>query len=84
MEVKNSIITITDRNSLVMTGIEKVESATETCISGVVAGSKFTLGGTNLFVQRLDIENHLLEVTGNVDNLKFAGKKSPLLKRIFK
>ena len=84
MEVKNSIITLTDRNSLVITGVEKVDTALENSIIAIVAGSKTNITGTNLFVQRLDIQNHLLEVIGNIDGIKFASKKAPFLKRILK
>lgn len=84
MEIKNSIVTITDRTSIVLTGVEKVDTATETNISAMVAGSNLVISGSKLFVQKLDIENHLLEVVGNIDCLKYVGKKIPLLKRVFK
>lgn len=84
MEIKNSIVTITDRTSIVLTGVEKVDTATETNISAMVAGSNLVISGSKLFVQKLDIENHLLEVVGNIDGLKYVGKKIPLLKRVFK
>lgn len=84
MEIKNSIITITDRSSVVLTGVEKVDSATESNICAVVAGSNLVISGSKLFVQKLDIENHLLEIVGNIDALKYATKKAPFLKRVFK
>lgn len=77
-------ITVTDRKKLSMTGVSKVDGATETEISLTTCLGRLIITGSELKIAKFDDADGNLSITGNVDALKYTGAKVPLLKRIFK
>ena len=79
-----SIVTLVNRNTLTVTGVEKVVSANENQISLTVGQSPMTISGSGLTVQKLDVENGTLKIIGCISSIKYDEKKERFLKRIFK
>ena len=77
-------LVLTDRSSLSLTGIEKVESLNETTAECKTGGKFMVIQGANLQVLKLDVEHGILELSGRVDCIKYADDKKSLLKRLFK
>ena len=72
--------------SLLLGGVSKVVSATQTQ-SVVEMGQKMiVISGENIEVVSLNLEEGKLCLKGKFSNVKFGqgGKRTPLLKRIFK
>lgn len=83
---KDSLLALTNQSSLSLTGVEKVIEASEKQLILEVAGTMLIVDGNNMSVQKLDIENGLLEIKGYVNALKYQNKKEKInfIKRIFK
>lgn len=82
---KESLITLSNRKNLTVTGVEKVYEATENRVQLRVSGSNFMILGESLALGKLDIDRGQVEIDGNIREMKFndGGGKS-FLKRIFK
>lgn len=81
--VKDHNLTLTNREKLVVTGIEKVKSANDKSVLILLPNTTLYIGGSNLQVNQLDLHTGILEIVGLVDEIKYGNGK-PLLKRIFK
>lgn len=79
-----SILNLANQKTLTITGIEKVFAMNPNQIELLVCGQKLLVTGQNLEVERLDVENGMIKVKGQVDSLKYNHKKEKLFKRIFK
>lgn len=79
-------INIDNRTKINITGVDKVISASETQVLAKVSGTKLCILGKNLTVSRLDVEQGILDLTGELNSLKYTGTTSTqgFLKRIFK
>lgn len=89
METKtlsNSLLALTNRSILSLSGVEKVIAVSEKQLSLEVCGSGLIIEGNNMNVQKLDVDNGIIEIKGKIDCIKYQGKKekTSLLKRIFK
>ena len=82
---KSSKIVITNQNSVLITGISKVNSSTDNEISAVLEGQTFCITGNKLSVSKLDIDSGILEAEGEIHQIKFSGKKQKenFFKRVF-
>ena len=82
---KSSKIVITNQNSVLITGISKVNSSTENEISAVLEGQILSVTGSKLSVSKLDVDSGILEAEGEIHQIKFAGKKQKenFFKRVF-
>ena len=82
---KNSKILITNKNLINICGVTKVKSATETCVSFELGGESTIIEGSNLHVLKLDLEQNILDLEGDIKALKTGTKKSDknFFKRIF-
>ena len=82
---KNSKIVLTNKNAISISGITKVLQSTENLISVVLGSDKLDITGKNLTTNKLDVEAGILEATGDVFDMKFAGhkQKENFFKRIF-
>lgn len=82
---KPSKIVITNQNSILITGISKIISSTESEISAVLNGQTLSITGSKLSVSKLDVESGILEAEGEVYQMKFSGKKQKdnFFKRVF-
>ena len=83
---KDSLLALTNQSSLSLTGVEKVIEVSEKQLVLEVAGTMLMIDGNNMSVQKLDVENGLLEIKGYVNALKYQNKKEKInfIKRIFK
>ena len=73
-----------DRKNLFLNGITKVDSTGETQVVCEINGSKIVILGKDLHVKKLDVNEGVLEVEGQIDQIKYAEKSKPLFKRLFK
>lgn len=67
-----------------LTGIEKVISSNAGTLLLVSSCGQLSIEGSNLKILRFNAADGTLEFEGEVNNIKYAGKKQPLLKRLFK
>ncbi len=83
---KDSRFCMNNRNNLSLSGVEKVFGANENRVFLKAAGNNLIILGTSLSIEKLDIENGLLELVGTVDEIKYnkSRKSGSFLKRIFK
>ena len=77
-------VTMTDRKKAAMTGVSKVDSSDATEIVVTTCLGKLVVNGTELKIIKFDDADGNLTLCGNIDTLKYAQNKPPLLKRIFK
>ncbi|MDE5562551.1 MAG: YabP/YqfC family sporulation protein [Clostridiales bacterium] len=77
-------VNMTDRKKAVMTGVSKVDGATETQIDLTTALGRLIVTGTALKIAKFDDADGNLTLQGNIDGIKYAAARVPLLKRIFK
>ena len=77
-------ISMTDRKKASVTGVSKVDCASETEIVLTTCLGRLVINGTSLQIVKFDDSDGNLALTGNVDSIKYAQAKQPLLKRIFK
>lgn len=83
----NESILLQDGNSLIIHGANKVISSTQSQAVVETGSSLVVISGSDLEVKKLDLENHEVQFSGKVNNIKLGalgGHKQPLLKRIFK
>lgn len=82
----DSELVLKNRNRLYVTGVEKVFEANQTKIQLQVSGSILVITGQDLNITRLDVDSGNVDVSGNVDDLKFSAfqEKTNFLKKIFK
>lgn len=77
-------VNMSDRKKAAMTGVAKVDGATDTEIVLTTALGKLTVTGSELKIAKFDDADGNLTLTGNIDALKYAVNRPPLIKRIFK
>ena len=77
-------VNMTDRKKAVMTGVAQVDGATETEIELTTALGRLIVTGTGLKIAKYDDADGNLTLLGNIDCIKYAVQKAPLIKRIFK
>ena len=77
-------VTMTDRKKASMTGVTKVDGAGDNEISLTTCLGRLIVSGTELKIVKFDEQDGDLTISGNIDGLKYAQQKAPLLKRIFK
>lgn len=82
-EVVNNKITLDNRNKLAITGVSKMVSSNETLLVMQVKSTKLTVSGKVIKIEKLDIENGLLEASGEFDSIKY-NDNGGIFKRIFK
>lgn len=80
----DTTITLTNQNNLFLTGVEKVFNVSPTEIIVEIGGKKLSIFGNNMEVQRVDLENKILIVNGEINCLKFSVPRQNFFKRIFR
>ncbi|MCH5165300.1 MAG: YabP/YqfC family sporulation protein [Clostridiales bacterium] len=75
---------MTDRKKATLTGVAKVDSASETEIILSTCLGRLVINGSSLQIVKFDDSDGNLALTGNIDAVKYAQAKQSLLKRIFK
>lgn len=80
---QNKLI-LEERKRLNMTGVESVDSFSDTIIKLTVGGSQSQIGGERLKILTYNKSTGALTVDGFINEIKYNSKKQPLLKRLFK
>ncbi len=75
---------MTDRKKASMTGVAKVDGASDNEISLTTCLGRLIVTGSELKIVKFDDTDGNLSLTGNIDAIKYAQAKVPLIKRIFK
>ncbi len=78
---------LVDRKKIDIVGVKKVNSATPKNVTVKLSQSSMSVSGSELNVEKLDLESGVLSITGNIDSVDFSknkGKNESVLKRIFK
>ena len=76
-------ITIENREHALISGVEKVVSANETSLLLKTGKGGLSITGSNLKINKFDIDSGTLCFTGTVNIIRYSGAKVPLIKRIF-
>lgn len=82
--IKNHKIICDARKLLEITGVQKVESSNETQVVCITETSPLVITGKNMHVKKLDTEQGVVEIEGEIDGLKYQQKHKNFLKRVFK
>ncbi|MDD6728481.1 MAG: sporulation protein YabP [Eubacteriales bacterium] len=78
-------LSLTNRESLTLTGISDVDSFNEEEILAVCSCGELTIKGDLLHIDELNLESGILTVSGKIVSLTYSEKfsSSSLLKRLF-
>lgn len=78
-------LSLTNRESLTLTGISDVDSFNEEEILAVCSCGELTIKGDLLHIEELNLESGILTVSGKIVSLTYSEKfsSSSLLKRLF-
>lgn len=82
----NHMVTIDNRKRMMLTGMVEVVSATDKIIVAKTADRQVNIFGSQLRVNKLNLEEGLLIIDGEINDLKYnslSGGK-PFFKRLFK
>ena len=77
-------VSVTDRKKASLTGVTKVDGASQTEIALTICLGRLAITGSELKIVKFDEADGNLSLTGNIDAFKYVQNKPPLLKRIFK
>ncbi len=77
-------LSLEGRKKLTMSGVEAVDGFTDQALRLTVGGSKVIVQGENLKITAYNKATGALSADGIISEIKYAGKKAPFLKRIFK
>ena len=82
-----SLLTLENRKLLKLTGVEKIFETNENKLQLKVAGSNLFIFGLSLSVEKLDVNSGILEISGEINELKYSEQnlsKTNFIKKIFK
>jgi len=84
-EILNHIVTIENNRKIMLTGIVEVVSATDKTIIAKTQNKTLNINGYNLRVSKLNPEENLLIIEGEINELKYIvkAKSKNFFKRIF-
>ncbi len=83
-QVESEILTLEGRNKLTMTLAQSVDEFSEECINLTVKGVKVKISGEKLKIINFNKASGTFSCEGVIEGIKFGGKKTPFLKKIFK
>lgn len=83
---KPSRLILENRRDLTLTGITKVVSINENSAFVLVNGTKLNIVGSNMSIEKLDVNDGVLNITGSINEIRYSGKnvKTSFFKRLFK
>ena len=83
MEVSNNLntnnvntksnLSLTGRTGFSLTGVKKVKSAEPGMVIAILDNCQIVVQGTNLNVQNVNIPSGILELTGQVNSIRYTG-----------
>lgn len=81
----NTKLVLTNRSTLNLNGVNKVYSATESCVSLMLGKDDILIDGANLHINKLDIDTGVVDIDGTINAIKFGKNKNSknFIKRIF-
>ncbi len=82
--IKSHKLICENQKSLSLTGVEKTDNATPTQFCCVVNGKRLCILGKNLTVKKIDVSEGIVELDGDIAEIKYQEEKTPLLKRLFR
>ncbi|MGN1227155.1 MAG: YabP/YqfC family sporulation protein [Christensenellales bacterium] len=84
--IKKQNIEIINRQTIILSGVEKVKNINENIFIGKIAGCGITVQGNGMELTKLDLESGVVEISGTINSLKYTtnAPNQSLLKRIFK
>ncbi len=80
----NDRLELIARKRLNMTGVESVDGFTEQFLNLTVAGSKLRISGEGIKITAYNKATGALSADGSFNEIRYAKKAVPLLKKIFK
>ena len=83
---KEHKIILTDRKQMQITGVEKANGLNENLISLLVSGAHLLITGKNMHVEKLMVEEGVVELEGEIESIKYSQSKPKVgfIKRLFK
>lgn len=81
-----SQVTLLNRRTLNITGVEKVYETTTKGVQLKVAGSNMCITGEGLNISKLDVETGIIQLEGLINEIKYSSEqnKENFFKKIFK
>ncbi len=82
---KPHFLSLENRESLILRGVERVDSFNEEEISLLTSGGELFIGGTQLHIEALDLERGESRVTGHINELRYCEivAEGGFLRRLF-
>lgn len=84
ISIKKHKIVCDDRKNLCITGISKVENTSENQVVCFINDNNLTILGKNMHVKKLDVTEGILEIEGEINEIKYCQERKPFFKRMFK
>ena len=83
---KPTRMVLENRKDLQITGITKVISINENNAYVLINGTKLNITGRDMSIEKLDVNEGILNLTGTINEIKYSGKnvKTSFFKRLFK
>ena len=69
-------LSLNNRKTLVIIGISKIKSSEPSSVIIILETSSLIINGSNLSVQQLDIKQGTIEITGDINSLKYSNQVS--------
>ena len=88
-EEKNHSVSITHRNHMMLSGVEKVISMEPALVELDTAEEHLAIKGQNLHAEKLDLEKGELQLSGTIQGMLYSEKKgkkhaAAIAKRLFR
>lgn len=74
-QIMPSLVTIENRNSLKLTGVEKLFYSVQNETLVQTSYGKLLITGSNLTVKRIALDQNILELEGRINSLKYVGNE---------
>ncbi len=83
-KTNQSVLTIEQQKRISMTGVESVDSFSNTAIRLTVCGKKVLIGGTQLKILSFSKGSGAFAASGEIISIKYGGAKGKSLSKLFK
>ena len=83
-QIENDKLTLDGRKKLTMSGVEAVDSFSQTSLKLTVSGKTVLILGENIKIDSYNKMSGSLSATGLFAEIKYGKTKQPFVKRIFK
>lgn len=80
----NSTVLLTNREHAEISGVEKVVRSNPETVDLITKRGGLTVCGSELKIDRFDVNDGALTLSGKVNTMRYTDAAVPLLKRIFK